>query len=98
MLHDGVVTSGTHELVPNWPGELVDLPGGERVFVASTAAQALSRTNDANAAAGQRREEDTEPVLCVHGMAGAATNWTEFMAELAADFDCAAIDLPGYGW
>jgi pimeloyl-ACP methyl ester carboxylesterase len=31
-------------------------------------------------------------------MAGAATNWTEFMAELAPDFDCAAIDLPGYGW
>jgi pimeloyl-ACP methyl ester carboxylesterase len=31
-------------------------------------------------------------------MAGAATNWTDFMAELAADFDCAAVDLPGSGF
>jgi pimeloyl-ACP methyl ester carboxylesterase len=102
MLHDGLVTFGTHELVSNWPGELVDLPGGERVFVASTSAQAIRRTDDTDAAAGEQLnsvpEEETGPVLCVHGMAGAATNWTEFMAELAPDFDCAAIDLPGYGW
>jgi pimeloyl-ACP methyl ester carboxylesterase len=31
-------------------------------------------------------------------MAGDTTNWTEFMAALAADFDCSALDLPGYGW
>jgi pimeloyl-ACP methyl ester carboxylesterase len=31
-------------------------------------------------------------------MAGAATNWAEFMAELAGDFDCDAVDLPGSGW
>ena len=29
-------------------------------------------------------------MLCVHGMSGAATNWTDLMAELAPDFDCAA--------
>jgi pimeloyl-ACP methyl ester carboxylesterase len=30
-------------------------------------------------------------------MAGAATNWTDFMAELALEFACAAVDLPGSG-
>ena len=107
MLHDGMVTSGTRELVPNWPGELVDLPSGERVFVVSTAAQAArvtptsaqaGRVTPTSAQAARRAGEEKAPVLCVHGMAGAATNWTEFMAELAADFDCAAVDLPGYGW
>jgi pimeloyl-ACP methyl ester carboxylesterase len=39
-----------------------------------------------------------ELVLCVHGMSGAATNWTDLMAELAPDFDCAALDLPGSGF
>jgi len=39
-----------------------------------------------------------ELVLCVHGMAGAATNWTDYMAELAPDFACAAVDLPGSGF
>ena len=37
-------------------------------------------------------------VLCVHGMSGSATNWTDFMAELAPDFDCTAVDLPGSGF
>jgi len=37
-------------------------------------------------------------VLCVHGMSGAATNWTDLIAELAPDFDCAAVDLPGSGF
>jgi pimeloyl-ACP methyl ester carboxylesterase len=31
-------------------------------------------------------------------MSGAATNWTDFMAELAPDFRCAAVDLPGSGF
>jgi pimeloyl-ACP methyl ester carboxylesterase len=39
-----------------------------------------------------------ELVLCVHGMSGATTNWTDFMAELAPDFDCVAVDLPGSGF
>jgi pimeloyl-ACP methyl ester carboxylesterase len=39
-----------------------------------------------------------ELVLLVHGMSGAATNWTDLMAELAPDFDCVAIDLPGSGF
>jgi len=31
-------------------------------------------------------------------MSGAATNWTSLMGELASDFDCAAVDLPGSGF
>src|SRR5712691_2727240 len=78
---------GPVPLVPHWPGELVDLPGGERVFVAST-----------GQAAAQGAEAARENVLCVHGMAGSATNWTELMALLAPDFGCDAVDLPGSGW
>jgi pimeloyl-ACP methyl ester carboxylesterase len=63
---------------------MVSLAAGEQVYVAETPASVHS--------AG------TELVLCVHGMSGAATNWTDFMAELAPDFDCAAVDLPGSGF
>jgi pimeloyl-ACP methyl ester carboxylesterase len=69
--------------IPHWPERMVSLPNGERVFVAETAANV--------------RDEEKDPVLCVHGMAGAATNWTDFMAELAPKFACAAVDLPGDG-
>jgi pimeloyl-ACP methyl ester carboxylesterase len=69
--------------VPHWPERMVALPDGERVFVAETAAGV--------------RDGEKGPVLCVHGMAGAATNWTDFMAELAPEFTCAAVDLPGSG-
>jgi pimeloyl-ACP methyl ester carboxylesterase len=62
---------------------MVALPGGERVFVAETADGV--------------RDDEKDPVLCVHGMSGAATNWTDFMAELAPEFACAAVDLPGSG-
>jgi pimeloyl-ACP methyl ester carboxylesterase len=41
---------------------------------------------------------DRERVLCVHGMAGSATNWTDLMALLEPGFDCDALDLPGSGW
>jgi pimeloyl-ACP methyl ester carboxylesterase len=62
---------------------MVALPGGERVSVAETAADV--------------RDDEKDTVLCVHGMAGAATNWTDFMAELVPEFACAAVDLPGSG-
>jgi pimeloyl-ACP methyl ester carboxylesterase len=58
--------------------------GGEQVYVAETPPSVPAHGNG--------------PVLCVHGMSGAATNWTDFMAELAPDFDCAAVDLPGSGF
>jgi pimeloyl-ACP methyl ester carboxylesterase len=71
------------EPVPHWPGRMVSLADGTQVYVAETAPS------------GRRGRE---LVLCVHGMSGAATNWTDFMAELAPDFDCKALDLPGSGF
>jgi pimeloyl-ACP methyl ester carboxylesterase len=70
--------------IPHWPGRLVSLAGGEQVYVAQTPRSV--------------RDNKKDLVLCVHGMSGAATNWTDFMAELAGDFDCAAVDLPGSGF
>jgi pimeloyl-ACP methyl ester carboxylesterase len=68
---------------------MVALASGERVWLAETAPPA-----EGPSAEGANREL----VLCVHGMSGAATNWTDLTAELAPDFDCAALDLPGSGF
>lgn len=83
--------------VAHWPGRMVSLPGGERVWVAETPAPVPSG-NDAGHGAGHDAGTDADLVLCVHGMSGAATNWTDLMAELAPDFACAAVDLPGSGF
>jgi pimeloyl-ACP methyl ester carboxylesterase len=69
--------------IPHWPGRMITLLGGEEVW--------LAETPDSGASA-------KDLVLCVHGMSGSATNWTDLMAELAPDFDCAAVDLPGSGF
>ncbi len=79
-------------LVPHYPGALVELGGGERVYVASTEPSAIPP----GPASGQ--PDPRENVLCVHGMAGSATNWTELMSLLAPQFACDAVDLPGSGW
>jgi pimeloyl-ACP methyl ester carboxylesterase len=63
---------------------MVALDSGQHVWLAETA--------------GSVGEARKDLVLCVHGMSGAATNWTDLMAELAPDFDCAAVDLPGSGF
>jgi pimeloyl-ACP methyl ester carboxylesterase len=63
---------------------MADIGGGERVWLAETSP---------SRGAGSAREV----VVFVHGMSGAATNWTDLMAELAPDFDCVALDLPGSG-
>src|ERR1700744_1483435 len=73
---------------------MVALASGERVWVAETAPPADgASTEGANAG---RADEDL--VLCVHGMSGAAPNWTDLMAELAPDLDGAAFDVPGSGF
>ncbi|MCW2777495.1 MAG: alpha/beta hydrolase [Frankiales bacterium] len=38
-----------------------------------------------------------EPALFVHGLGGAATNWTDLMGLLADRLDGEAVDLPGFG-
>ena len=40
----------------------------------------------------------TEPALFVHGLGGAATNWTDLMGLLADEVAGEAMDLPGFGW
>lgn len=70
--------------VAHWPGRMVSLGAGEQLYIAETPAPGP--------------DKGKELVLCVHGMSGAATNWTDFMGELAPDFACAAIDLPGSGF
>jgi pimeloyl-ACP methyl ester carboxylesterase len=80
--------------VPHWPGQMVPLAAGERVYVAETPRS----VPDAGQASVPDERQARELVLCVHGMSGSATNWTDFMAELAPDFDCAAVDLPGSGF
>jgi pimeloyl-ACP methyl ester carboxylesterase len=94
--------------VPHWPGRLVALGDGARVWVAATPGT-LAVVGDgdglgpygsgAGARSGQApRADGRELVLLVHGMSGSATNWTDLMAELSPDFACAAIDLPGAGY
>jgi len=39
-----------------------------------------------------------DPVLCVHGLEGASTNWTDLMAELTGEYSLDAMDLPGFGY
>jgi pimeloyl-ACP methyl ester carboxylesterase len=65
---------------------MVALGSGQRVWIAETAGPAP------DASTGK------DLVVCVHGMSGAATNWTDLMGELAPDFDCVAVDLPGSGF
>jgi pimeloyl-ACP methyl ester carboxylesterase len=67
---------------------MLTLAGGDQVWLAGPPA----------AGPGSGDPPGRDLVLCVHGMSGAATNWTDLMAELAPDFDCAAVDLPGSGF
>lgn len=72
--------------LPHWPGRMITLGSGQQLWLAE-------------AGGGQRPDEGRrEAVLCVHGMTGDATNWTDLMAELAPDFDAMAADLPGSGF
>jgi pimeloyl-ACP methyl ester carboxylesterase len=77
------MTADQRRPVPHWPGRIVKLGENEQVYLAETPRSV---------------NEDKDLVLCVHGMSGAATNWTDLMAGLAPDFDCAAVDLPGSGY
>lgn len=81
--------------IPHWPGRMVPLAPGERVYLAETPPSVQDHALHRGASPP---EPSRELLLCVHGMSGAATNWTDFMAELAPDFDCVAVDLPGSGF
>jgi pimeloyl-ACP methyl ester carboxylesterase len=83
--------------VPHWPGRLVRLRDGERVWVAATPGT-LAAEGEGGDGAAAPRADGRELVLCLHGMSGSATNWTDLMAELSPGFACAAVDLPGSGF
>ena len=72
--------------IPHWPGRMVTLASGKRLW--------LAEAGPRSSPGADRREL----VLCVHGMTGDATNWTDLMAELAPEFDPVAVDLPGSGF
>jgi pimeloyl-ACP methyl ester carboxylesterase len=72
--------------IPHWPGRMISLPSGQQVWLAETGKEPPPGT-------GRR-----ELVLCVHGMTGDATNWTDLMGELTPEFDAVAVDLPGSGF
>jgi pimeloyl-ACP methyl ester carboxylesterase len=74
------------EPIPHWPGRMVTLPSGKQVWLAEAGTH--------SSPGADRREL----VLCVHGMTGDATNWTDLMAELTPEFDAVAVDLPGSGF
>jgi pimeloyl-ACP methyl ester carboxylesterase len=54
---------------------------GTRLFVRSTPAEV----------------PDAEPALCIHGLGGASTNWTDLAGLLRGHLAVEAIDLPGHG-
>ena len=72
--------------IPHWPGRMVTLASGKRLW--------LAEAGPRPSPGADRREL----VLCVHGMTGDATNWTDLMAELAPEFAPVAVDLPGSGF
>ena len=74
------------EPIPHWPGRMVTLASGKQVWLAEAG-------TPTSPGPGPR-----ETVLCVHGMTGDTTNWTDLMAALAPDFDAVAVDLPGSGF
>ncbi len=73
--------------VPHWPGELVGSPAGA-LYVRRAPVAA----------------EHAEAAVFVHGLGGSSTNWTDLidlLREPAAGvpaLDCAAVDLPGFGY
>lgn len=70
---------------PHWPGRLVDLPTGV-LHVRETGS------------AGGTGPDTREPAVMVHGLGGAATNWTDLMGLLDDRLHSVAPDLPGFGW
>ncbi len=39
-----------------------------------------------------------ETLLFIHGLGGNLSHWIKSVNDLSKDFNCIAIDLPGYGW
>jgi len=75
---------------PHWPGHLVDTSRGP-LFVR----RAPERLGDAGG------DGAGEPAVFLHGLGGSSTNWTDLMELLGRpphSLECAALDLPGFGF
>ena len=57
------------EPIPHWPGRKITLTSGKQVWLAEAGTH--------SSPGADRREL----VLCVHGMTGDATNWTDLRSE-----------------
>jgi pimeloyl-ACP methyl ester carboxylesterase len=79
--------SWTEELIPHWPGRLVNL-GDHQVYV---------RSVPAHQEPAHQEPAHQEPALCVHGLEGSSRNWTDLMDLLRPELACEALDLPGFG-
>ncbi len=77
----------TEELIPHWPGRLVNL-GDHQVYVRSVPAPQEP---------AHQEPAHQEPALCVHGLEGSSRNWTDLMDLLRPELACEALDLPGFG-
>jgi pimeloyl-ACP methyl ester carboxylesterase len=82
--------------IPHWPGRMFTLPSGRQLWLAGPGAG--STTGPDVKEPHVKEPGGRELVLCVHGMTGDATNWTDLIAELVPDFDAIAVDLPGSGF
>ncbi len=82
----------TEELIPHWPGRLVNL-GDHQVYVRSVPAPG----EPARREPARREPARQEPALCVHGLEGSSRNWTDLMDLLQPELACEALDLPGFG-
>lgn len=67
--------------LPSWEGVLPAWPG----------------TNQGDLFVRRASGRGTDPALFVHGLGGAATNWTDLMGLLADTVSGEAMDLPGFG-
>lgn len=71
-----------------YDGPLADLPPDAPAWPGELAGEVFVRRTPASGGA---------PALFVHGLGGAATNWTDLMGLLRDRLDAEALDLPGFG-
>jgi pimeloyl-ACP methyl ester carboxylesterase len=104
-VHEPIVSATRLPVLPvplrPWPGHQVQTRGGS-VFVRHTPwtgpdPTPPSGTDDASAAGERATDPPVERALYVHGLGGAATNWTDMAGLLAVRVDGYALDLPGFG-
>ncbi|WP_162606454.1 alpha/beta fold hydrolase [Jiangella asiatica] len=81
------------ERIEGWPGELLTLSTGRKVFARHSEPSPGGSDSDGDGATPER----PAPIVYVHGLGGSSTNWTALMRELHDDAEQWALDLPGFG-